>query len=218
MARRRSPTAVLLVGLALVAVACGDSEDPTVSGSATTSGGAASTAPSTAIPLPPTTPFTFPERSTAAFVAGDGSLTITGDQPATAQLSMTSCSGITVTEPRGLVASLVYVADPGGAAARRYILDLAGLSPGTTTFPEAAGFNQVPPRRVRLSVEAPGDFLTWGTTAAGTGTVSGTVMTRVGGARSGTFNLELGFSGSEGGGTPATARGPVTVTGAWNCP
>jgi hypothetical protein len=110
------------------------------------------------------------------------------------------------------------VADPAGAPARRYVLDLAGISPGATTFPEPAGFNQVPPRRVRLSVESGGDFLTWGTTAAGTGTVSGTVTTRVGGARSGTFDLQLGFAGSDGGTVPATARGPVTVSGGWNCP
>jgi hypothetical protein len=213
---------LLLAGLlALVsASACGGSSDDsgTVAGPATTGSteAPASTGPTTSVPL--TTPFTFAPRDTTAFAPGQGTLTVSGDQQATGQFSSTSCPGIRVTAPRGIQASLAFVSNPGLASAKRWTLDLAGMSPGQTTFPEPAGFNQIPPRRVRLSVEILSQVLTWGTTAAGEGTVTGTVTAKVADAKSGSFDLQLGFSGSEGNTVPLSSHGPVQIKGDWSCP
>lgn len=163
-----------------------------------------------------TTPFTFQPRPTAPFVAGQGTLTVNGDIQAIATFSRSSCNGITVTKPNGVLASLAFVSDAGSPSAKTYVLDVAGVSPGRTAFPEPEGFNQVPPRRIRLSVDGP-DPLTWGTTAAGQGTVSGTLTAKIADARSGTFDLQLGFAGSERGTVPLSAHQPVRVAGSWDC-
>ena len=203
--------------------ACGSDSDQTATsqGPATTatldsptSGPPAS--PATTVPL--TTPFTFAPRDTTPFSPGEGTMTVTGDQQATAQFSANSCTGITVTAPKGVLAALVFVSNPNLASSRRYLLELAGISPGSTTFPEPAGFNQIPPRRVRLSVESIGQVLTWGTNAAGEGTVTGTVTAKVTDAKSGAFDLQLGFAGSEGNTVPPGSRGPVQIKGSWSCP
>jgi hypothetical protein len=214
-ARRLS---ALLICLIALATACGSSEDTdTVVEPTTTSiDPTASTNPTTSVPL--TTPFTFAPQDPTPCAAGEGTFTITGDQQATGQFSSTSCPGIRVTPQRGVQASLVFVSNIRLASARRWVLDLAGMSPGETTFPEPAGFNQIPPRRVRLSVEAIGQVLTWGTNAAGEGTVTGTLTAEAPDAKSGTFELELGFSGSEGNTVSPSSRGPVQIKGDWSCP
>ncbi len=96
------------------------------------------------------------------------------------------------------MASLAFVSDPGQPTARRWVLDLAGLSPGTSTFPEAAGFNQLPPRRIRLSAEALGQVLSYGTNDAGEGTVAGTVTARVPNATLGRSTSSSGFPAARG--------------------
>ncbi|MCA1844246.1 MAG: hypothetical protein LC792_13880, partial [Actinobacteria bacterium] len=206
--RRRPPvtTTVAILLTALIAGACGSNDSPTVGG-AQTATSAPTTGPTTS-PIP-TIPFTFPPTSIVPFVAGDGTLAVTGDTQATARFSSTSCAGITVTEVHGILASLVYVSDPGAAAAKSYVLDVAGLSPGKTTFPEPAGFNQQPPRRIRLTTA---DSSAWGTTAAGEGMVSGTLTTTSASAKAGTYDLQLGFVGT------GTGHGAVHVSGGWTCP
>ena len=207
----------LVLAVAAIATACGDDTgDDFVEPTTTSTDPTASTNPTTSVPL--TTPFTFAPRDTTPFAGGEGTLTITGDQQATGQFSSTACPGIRVTPQRGVQASLVFASNLGLASARRWVLDLAGMAPGETRFPEAAGFNQVPPRRVRLSVEAIGQVLTWGTNAAGEGMVTGTVTASEPDAKSGSFDLQLGFSGSEGNTVPLTSHGPVQIKGDWSCP
>jgi hypothetical protein len=211
--------AAVLACWATLAGGCGSSDDTdTLAGPSTfvteapTSSSPGSTRPTV------TVPFTFPPKDTTPFSAGEGTFTITGDQQATGRFSAPSCPGITVTGSRGVVASLVFVSNVGLASAKRWVLDLAGMSPGETTFPEPGGFNQTPPRRVRLSVESVGQVLTWGTNAAGEGTVTGTVTAKAPDARSGSFDLQLGFAGSEGSTVPLESHGPVQIKGDWECP
>ena len=215
--RARRLSALLTCLFALTA-ACGSSDDTDLSAEPTTTSTdpTASTNPTTSVPL--TTPFTFAPRDTTPFAPGEGTLTVTGDQQATGQFSSTSCPGIRVSAPRGVQASLGFLSSPNLASARRWVLDLAGMPPGETTFPEPGGFNQIPPRRVRLSVEIIGQVLTWGTNAAGEGTVTGKVTATAPDAKSGTFDLHLGFAGSEGNTVPLSAHGPVQVKGDWRCP
>ena len=217
--RVRRSTALLtcLVALAGLAAACGsDGGEDVAEPTTTTLDPTVSTEPTTSVPL--TTPFTFAPRDTTPFAGGEGTFTVTGAQQATGQFSSTSCPGIRVTPQRGIQASLVYASNLGLASARRWVLDLAGMAPGETTFPEPGGFNQAPPRRVRLSVEALGQVLTWGTNAAGEGTVAGTVKAEAPDAKSGAFDLQLGFTGSEGNTVPLSTHGPVQVKGEWRCP
>ena len=215
-ARRLSALLASLLTLS-TAGACGSDDTDTVALPTTASTEVTATSnPTTSVPL--TTPFTFAPRDTTPFAPGEGTFTVTGDQQATGQFSSTSCPGIKVTPQRGIQASLAFVSNPNLASARRWVVDLAGMSPGETTLPEAGGFNQIPPRRVRLSVEMLGQVLTWGTNAAGEGIVSGTVTTKAGDAKSGSFDLQLGFSGSEGNTVAPTARGPVQIKGDWSCP
>ena len=209
----------LVACLTVLAVAgCGGSDDGDLSAEPTTTAfdPTVSTNPTTSVPL--TTPFTFAPRSSSPFTPGEGTLTVAGDQQATGQFSSASCSSISVTAPRGVLAGLVFVSNSGLASARRWSLDLAGMSPGQTTFPEPAGFNQIPPRRVRLTVEITSQVLVWGTTAAGEGTVTGTLTTKTPNAKSGSFDLQLGFSGSEGNTVPLSAHGPIQIKGDWTCP
>ncbi|MDQ3980617.1 MAG: hypothetical protein M3314_13855 [Actinomycetota bacterium] len=214
--RARRVTALLTSLVVLATAGCGEGGDDVVEPTTTSSDPTASTDPTTSVPL--TTPFTFAPRDTTPFAAGDGTFTIAGDQQATGQFSSTACPGIKVTPERGIQASLVFVSNVGLGSARRWVLDLAGMRPGETQFPEPGGFNQIPPRRVRLSVQALGQVLTWGTNAAGQGTVTGTLTASAPDAKSGSFELELGFSGSEGNTVPLTSHGPVQIKGDWECP
>jgi hypothetical protein len=206
--RRGIRIAVILLAAALAA--CGSDDSPVITGQpgATSTTTTAGTSSSSASPVP-TAPFSFPTTTSVAFVAGEGTLTVTGELQVHARFSSSSCGSLTVTEARGVLVALAYVSDAGTASAQTYVLDLAGLSPGRTTFPEPGGFNQQPPRRVRLSSGGP---LEWGTSAAGEGSVSGTISTALANAKSGTFDLELGFVGT------GSGRGPVHVTGSWACP
>lgn len=211
-------TVAALVLVAAASGACGSGQSPTTSGQPATTAAPATSAssPSTVVssssPVP-TSAFAFPTTTSVAFVAGDGTLTVTGDVQATGRFSSSSCAGLSVTEARGLLATFGYVSDPGTANARAYEFDLAGLSPGRTTLPAPGGFNQQPPVRIRLATGSgpPGDTLAWGTNAAGEGSVSGTVSTAAANGRSGTFDLQLGFVGTGN-------HGPVHVTGGWTCP
>ena len=207
----------VLVGVLMLFPACGSDDTGTASGPSTfVTEAPSASSPVTTRPIV-TTPFTFPPRDTTPFAPGKGTLTVTGDQQATGQFSSTSCPGIRVTEPRGVIASLAFVSNPGLASAKRWVVDLAGMSPRSTTFPEPGGFNQRPPRRIRLSVESIGQVLTWGTTADGEGTVTGTVTANAPDAKSGTFDLQLGFAGSEGNTVPLSSHGPVQIKGDWDC-
>jgi hypothetical protein len=201
---------LLLFAAAAVAAGCGSDDSPVISGQPGTTSTTANAGPTSPSSSPiPTTPFSFPTTTSVPFVAGEGTLTISGDVQASARFSSTSCGTLSVTEARGVVAGLAYVSDPGTASAKTYVLDLAGLSPGRTTFPEPGGFNQLPPRRVRLSSGGP---LEWGTNAAGEGSVSGTLSAAIANAKSGSFDLQLGYIGT------GPALGPVSITGSWTCP
>ena len=203
-------------GLLLVALAsgaCGSGSSPTVGAQLGTT-----SSPTTATPTTPSTPvptLSLPSQAATSvpFVAGAGTLTVTGDVQATARFSSASCSSLSVTEARGVVATFSYVSDPGTGGSRAYELDLAGLSPGRTTFPVPGGASQQPPLQVQLTTTSagPADTLAWGTTAAGEGSVSGTVSTATANAHTGTFDLQLAFVGT---GT----HGPVHVSGGWTCP
>lgn len=216
---------VLAVGLVALASAAGDRGDlrlaTDTSSPRTTSPsvppGSATVAPTTTVGDPavtaPSKTIEYPPRPQGPPVLGEGTLTLSGAVEATARFSMATCGGVQFSKIVGFSATL-----PFHSESTTYYLDVRGR-PGRHDFENPDRRNQSPATRLRLSFMEGGEYLNWGFDEEGRGEVSGdfTFTFSLNFKSSGSFDMELGFVGSDSGTLGPGDRDPLRVTGSWNC-